>query len=294
MNYAAEHNLYPVHPGILYNAIDTIHVHDILSFDQISEFLNIPVEDLKYLNPSFKMGIIPASPDNKYVLRLPRTISGIFVSHEDEIYNFKSKKGLEREKLLAQVEEVSQRQVHIVRSGENLGSIARRYRTSVSNLKAWNNLRSTTIHPGQRLIVYADAAQTGGSQASGSVTRRSGEQSTHTVKNGENLGLIASKYKCSVNDLKNWNNLKSNTIHPNQQLIVYKPTENLRASTGSASNSSGEDVQYIYHVVKSGDTLWDIAKQYDGVTVEDLKRLNKITNAHSLKPGQKLRVAVTG
>lgn len=294
MNHAAEHNLYPVHPGILYNAIDTIHVHDILYFDQISEFMNIPVEDLKYLNPSFKQGIIPASPDDTYVLRLPRSLSGYFVSHEEEIYSFKSKKGLELEKLLTEVEEVSQRQVHIVKSGENLGSIARRYRTSVANLQAWNNLRSTTIHPGQRLTVYADAAHTGGSQSSASVTRRSGEQSTHTVKKGENLGLIASKYKCSVNDLKNWNNLKSNTIQPNQKLIVYKPTDNLQASSVTASKSSGGDVQYIYHVVKSGDTLWEIAKQYDGVTVDDLKRLNKITNAHSLKPGQKLRVAVAG
>ncbi len=294
MNHAAEHNLYPVHPGILYNAIDTIHVHDILYFDQISEFMNIPVEDLKYLNPSFKQGIIPASPDDTYVLRLPRSLSGYFVSHEEEIYNFKSKKGLELEKLLTEVEEVSQRQVHIVKSGENLGSIARRYRTSVANLQAWNNLRSTTIHPGQRLTVNADAAHTGGSQSSASVTRRSGEQSTHTVKKGENLGLIASKYKCSVNDLKNWNNLKSNTIQPNQKLIVYKPTDNLQASSDAASKSSGGDVQYIYHVVKSGDTLWEIAKQYDGVTVDDLKRLNKITNAHSLKPGQKLRVAVAG
>jgi membrane-bound lytic murein transglycosylase D len=292
MNHAAEHNLYPVHPGILYNDIDSLHVYDILSFDQISEFLNIPMQDLRYLNPSFKQGIIPASPDNKYVLRLPRSISGTFVSHEQEIYNYRTKKGIEREKLLAQIEQASQRDIHIVRSGETLGHIARSYRTSVSNLQSWNNLRGTTIYPGQRLVVFADASQ-GRAVASSAPTRRSGERSYHTVKSGENLGLIAKKYRCNVDDLKNWNNLRSNTIHPNQRLIVYKPEAAGQPATEIVQTESGE-IKYIYHVVKSGDTLWDIAKQYDGVTVDDLKRLNNITRVRSLRPGQKLRVAVAG
>jgi len=48
----------------------------------------------------------------------------------------------------------------------------------------------------------------------------------------------------------------------------------------------------MYHIVQKGDTLWDIAKEYDGVTVEQIKRLNKIRNTHHLQPGQKIRIAV--
>lgn len=294
MNHAAEHNLYPVHPGILYNAIDTVHVYDVLSFDQISEFINIPVSDLKYLNPSYKQGIIPASPDDKYILRLPRSLSGFYVSNEAEIYNFKSIKGLEKEKLLTQVEEVSQRQLHTVKKGETLGGIAKKYHTSVSKLQSWNNLKGTTIRPGQKLVINSSYTSAGDQNETpgSSPAKTSGEQSYHVVKSGENLGLIAKKYKCSTDDLKKWNNLRSNTIQPNQKLVVYKPDSQANQQSELAQSSGSADVKYVYYTVKPGDTLWDIAKQYNGVTVEDLKRLNKITNAQSLKPGQKIRIAV--
>lgn len=293
MNHAAEHNLYPVHPGILYNAIDTVHVHDVLSFDQISEILSISAQDLQYLNPSFKEGIIPASPDNKYVLRLPRSLSGYYVSKENEIYNHKTQQKLDEEKLATKIDEMPKREVHVVKSGESLGSIARKYNTSVSSLQSWNNLKGTTIHPGQKLVVQSKASGKT-TTASSSGGNKSGEQSTHVVKSGENLGSIASKYRCSVNDLKAWNKLKSNTIHPNQKLIVYKPSSNVQTSSASNQQSSVTNADYIYYTVKHGDTLWDIAKKYDGVTVEDLKRLNNIKNAQSLKVGQKLKVAAAG
>jgi len=290
MNYSTEHNLYPVDPGILFNGIDTVHVHDVLSFDQISEFLNIPYNDIKFLNPSFKEGIIPADADDVYTLRLPRTYIGEFVSNEKEIYNYKTKKGVDHDKLLAQIEQAKSRNVHIVRSGETLGHIARRYSTSITNIKSWNNLRGSTIYPGQKLTVYANPNGNASSGSSSSTVQRSGDKSYHIVKNGENLGLIAKKYKCSTTDLKNWNNLKNSTIYPNQKLTVYEPT---KQSTTEVIKTGKGDVKYIIHVVKSGDTLWDIAKQYDGVTVNQIKQLNNITNSHRLKPGQKLKVTVS-
>ena len=288
MNYATEHNLYPVDPGILYNGIDTIHVTNVLSFDQISEFLDIPMNDIRFLNPSFKEGIIPAGDGDIYVLRLPREYASEFASSESEIYAFKSKKGLEREKLLDLIEQAKQRDIHYVRSGETLGHIARRYHTSVSNLRAWNNIRGSTIYPGQKLIVYASPNASSRSSSSNSNIKRDDEQSYHVVRSGENLGLIAKKYKCSTTDLMHWNNLKSSTIYPNQKLVVYKPVE---TNTEVVKTGRGE-IKYIYHVVKQGDTLWDIAKQYDGVTVNQIKRLNNITNSHRIKPGQKIKIAV--
>ena len=290
MNHAAEHNLYPVDPGILYNGIDTVHVKNVLSFDQVSEFLNIPYNDVKFLNPSFKEGVIPAGPGDIYVLRLPREYVGEFVSNEKQIYDFKTKKGIERDKLLARIEQAKNRNIHYVRRGETLGHIARRYHTSVSNLRAWNNIRGSTIYPGQKLTVYASPGGSSSGSSSGTV-QRSENSSYHIVKSGENLGLIAKKYKCSVTDLKNWNNLRGTTIHPSQKLIVYEPIAKSQAQTGVVQTPDGE-VKYIYHVVKRGDTLWDIAKQYDGVTVNQIRQLNNISNSRRLKPGQKLKVAV--
>ena len=295
MNFAPEHNLFPVDPGILYNGIDTVMVNRTLSFDQISEYLNMPIDDIQFLNPSFKLGTIPADSLNLYALRLPREVVGEFVSNEKDIYNYKSTKGLAHEQMLKQIEKAKQRQVHVVRSGENLSSIASRYRCSVSNLRSWNNLRGNTIHPGQKLVVHSgtdsQSASSSAAPAAKETTAKAESKTYHVVKNGENLGLIAKKYKCSTNDLRKWNNLKSNTIYPRQKLLVSQPVAD---NSNSRSKTSDPNSDYIIYTVKQGDTLWDIAKQYDGVTVDQIKQLNNITNTRSLRPGQKIKGVVKG
>ena len=270
-------------------------VNRTLSFDQISEYLNMPIDDIQFLNPSFKLGIIPANSLNLYALRLPREVVGEFVSNEKDIYNYKSTKGLAHEQMLKQIEKSKQRQVHVVRSGENLSTIASRYRCSVSNLRSWNNLRGNTIHPGQKLVVHSgtdsQSASSSAVPAAKETTAKAESKTYHVVKNGENLGLIAKKYKCSTNDLRKWNNLKSNTIYPRQKLLVSQPVAD---NSNSRSKTSDANSDYIIYTVKQGDTLWDIAKQYDGVTVDQIKRLNNITNTRSLRPGQKIKVVVKG
>ena len=168
---------------------------------------------------------------------------------------------------------MSDRSVHIVKSGENLGSIAKKYHISVNQLKTWNNLKKTTIYPGQKLIVYssgAPMAQSGNSKP----VERSTEQKIHTVKSGENLSVIAKKYKCTVTDLKKWNNLKSTNLKIGQKLKVYPP-------------SGGSDSGSITHIVKKGDNLWDISRKY-GVSVEQIRKLNGLSSKAVLKIGQKL------
>lgn len=287
MNYAAEHNLYPVHPGILYDGIDTVMVKDVLSFDQISEMLGIPIADIKFLNPAYKEGVFPAIKGDTYVLRLPKEYIGDFLDNEEALYNYKSKKGLERDKLLAQVKEARERKFHVVRSGENLGLIARRYNCSVSKLKSWNNMRGTTIYPGQRLLVYAPSGTTAAATAKYKPT---GNEEVHIVRSGETLGIIAQRYRCSISDLKYWNNLKGSTIYVNQKLYVKNPQTAKKTSVPSEEIKDG----YIYHTIQPGETLWDIANLYSGVTVSQLKSINNITNVKKLKPGQQLKVTKAG
>jgi len=286
MTHASAHNLYPVQPGILYHETDTVMVHDVLSFDQVNEMLGVPMDQIKLLNPLYKKGIIPYKEGEEFFLKLPKEYIGDFINNEQQLYAYVTRKGTEKEKLLAEIKKAQERTIHIVRSGENLGLIARRYHVYVSQLKAWNNMRGSTIYPGQRLVVYPSARynpsvvpkkQTAAASAA--------PNSTHTVKSGENLGLIANKYGCSVSQLKAWNNLSRSTIHPGQKLKVRKPAASIKVD---------KNAEYVYHTVKSGDTLWDIAKLYDGVTVNQIKELNNITNARRLKPGDKIRIAVKG
>ncbi len=282
MNYYKEHNIYPMRPGMFYYDIDTVTVSQVLHFDQLNEMIGIPIDELEFLNPQFKKGIIPSN-GKKYVLRIPRQYVADYLNNEQSLYAYKTRGGIERDKLLESVKIAKNRNIHIVRSGENLGLIAKRYHVYVNQIKRWNNLRSNTIYPGQKLVVYG-AGSSEFYQKSSTPVMRSSTQSTHTVKSGENLGLIANKYKCTVTDLKEWNNLRNSTIQPNQKLIVYKPDEK--------SDSSVKEGKYLYHIVRKGDTLWDIAKEYDGVTVDQIKRLNNLKNNNRLTIGQKIKIAV--
>ena len=279
MSYSQEHNLYPTDPGIMADGVDSVTVHQPLHFDQLHEMLNIPMEDIKFFNPQYKASIIPASAKTPMSLRLPEQYINSFIDNENELYAFKTKKGIDREKLEEEMKKVSDRSVHIVKSGESLGSIAKKYRISVNQLKTWNNLKSTTIYPGQKLIVYSSGAPMAQAGNSNPVTR-STVQTTHVVKSGENLSIIAKKYKCTVTDIKNWNNLKTTTLSIGQKLKVYPPAEGTSSPSGSGT---------VVHTVKSGDNLWDISRKY-GVSVEQIRKLNGLSSNAVLKIGQKLTI----
>lgn len=283
MNYAPEHNIYPMRPGMFFYDVDTVTVSDMLSFDQLNEMLGIPEEQIQFLNPQFKLGIIPATKEKPYSLRLPRQYVSNYLNNEQQLYAFKTKKGVEKEKLIVEVKKATDRSVHIVRRGENLGLIAKKYHCNVNQLRAWNNLKGNTIYSGQKLVVYGVGSPDYFNVSKEPVVRSS-EQSKHLVKSGENLDIISKKYQCSVTDLKEWNNMKGTVIHINQELIVYKPADK--------PESTVKQGKYIYHIVRKGDTLWDIARQYDGVTVEQIKKLNNMSNTSKIQIGQKIKIAV--
>ena len=122
----------------------------------------------------------------------------------------------------------------------------------------------------------------------------------HIVRRGESLGLIAQRNGVTVSQLKHWNGLRSDRIQPGQRLRIEKEAP-VRAAAKPAKEKAAEpvaekepakDAEYIYHTIQNGDTLWDIANKYPGVSVEDLKRLNSDLNFRRLSPGKKIRVGV--
>ena len=108
---------------------------------------------------------------------------------------------------------------------------------------------------------------------------------THTVKKGESLGSIARKYGVTVNNLKKWNNLKSDVVHPGQKLKIHRSGS--VSSSRSSSNASTTST-YITHTVKKGETLSSIAGKYH-CTVTDLKKWNNL-KSNTVKVGQKLKI----
>lgn len=226
MNYATAHNLYPINPGLLLHGTDTVMVHRQCAFDQINEVIGVPIEDLRFFNPQYTKHIIPASLDNPYPLRLPTKYALLFVKFENEIYAHESKAQVYQEKIVEQVKEVSDSFTHVVKRGESLGSIARKYHVTVSNIKRWNKLKRETIQTGQRLKIYrsgAPMAQVSNTTKSSSSSKSSAATTrTHVVKRGETLSSIARKYHCTPNDIKKWNNLKGTNIQAGQKLKIKK------------------------------------------------------------------------
>ena len=154
MNYHIEHNIYPTEPTLLVHETDTVMINEVLSFEQINEVLGTPIETIKFLNPSYKMGIIPASEKQAYSLKLPTKDLLDFVSKEQEIFAYKTASGLYKEKMQEEIKKASEVNIHIVKSGETLSAIAKRYRTTVTKIKGWNHLKSDNLKIGQKLVVY--------------------------------------------------------------------------------------------------------------------------------------------
>jgi membrane-bound lytic murein transglycosylase D len=197
MSYYGEHNIRPVEPGFLYQDIDTLRTSRLLSFEQISETIGVPMADLQFLNPQYKLGIIPATGNFGNVIRLPKKFIPQFQKREQEIYAYKSAKTIEREALFARLEtlhagsgrrnkesgaEGKTQKFHIVEQGESLGSIARMYRTYISQLIAWNSLKDSDVTPGQKLIVFGGSDKSISSQANVSKRRSKNMRGSRRLK----------------------------------------------------------------------------------------------------------------
>lgn len=114
----------------------------------------------------------------------------------------------------------------------------------------------------------------------------------HRVQSGDVLGKIAQKYHVRVSDIKNWNNLHSNTIRVGQRLNIWLKPNAYAASTAKKKSTVKQNLTVSgkkYHIVQPGDTLWDISKVYSDITIEKLKKLNNL-KSNKIQPGQKLVV----
>lgn len=120
------------------------------------------------------------------------------------------------------------------------------------------------------------------------------DQVMYRVKSGDVLGSIAMRYNVRVADIRKWNNLSGNTIRINQRLNIWlrqpaggvQPVASVKPKPTIVLPIPGSKT----YTVQEGDTLWDISRKFDGLTIEKLKSLNNLSSS-KLQPGQKLIVA---
>ncbi|MBQ9137266.1 MAG: transglycosylase SLT domain-containing protein [Alistipes sp.] len=151
--YHQQHNITPEKtPECI--STDTVVINRTMHLGQVASTLDIPMETLKMLNPQYKIDIVPAAR-KPYTLRLPTRYIAEFISQQDSIY---SKDSLYLKEYLNPANLDKKRAeglgyTYTVRSGDNLGLIAKRNRCTVKDIMRWNKLKSTTIRPGQKLRI---------------------------------------------------------------------------------------------------------------------------------------------
>ncbi|CAM1334281.1 LysM peptidoglycan-binding domain-containing protein [Tenacibaculum aestuariivivum] len=222
--YAAAHHIYPELPTIFHFETDTVRVKRTITFDQISEKTKIDTELLSFLNPSYKLDIIPYVENKNYSVRLPKKKIIDFLEKEEEIYALANEDDNRREKPLPKYFEMDKRTRYRVRSGDYLGKIANKFGVRVSDIKRWNGMRNHRLKIGQRLNIYPKKVVRSKKINIKKESLPKGAHEVYIVQSGDSLWTISKKYpSISIEQLKQWNNIWSaKSLKPGMELKIFK------------------------------------------------------------------------
>lgn len=226
----------------------------------------ISVDELRIYNPELRQFATP--PDQSYSLKLPDGKKEKFLSAFSSLSDDKRF--------------VPQYLVHVVRRGQNLSLIARRYRVSIHDIASVNKIRNYhRLQIGQKLTIPVPSISRTTALASAS-TRSDQKSKVYIVRRGDTLGHIAMCYRTSARKIRQWNGLRyGDYIYPGQKLRIPVSSSPQSVATGSGSPS-----KEIY-TVRRGDTLSHIAVRYR-VPVRKIRQWNRINRGEYIYPGQKL------
>ncbi len=172
---------------------------------------------------------------------------------------------------------------YIVKAGDNLYAIAKKYNTTVDAIKNFNNLTSNNLFINQELKIPTNSSNVD------TIPDSNIKYQTYIVKVGDSLYKIASNYNMTVDELMKINNLTSTMITPGQLLKVKDSNMGNDSLIGKECYGEGyKETEYLTYTVKPGDNLYAIARKYD-TSVDSLKLLNNLTN-NNLYIGQVLKI----
>ena len=167
MTYYCNHNICPMETNIPV-ATDTVQVSKNLHFEQIADICNVPLDEVKSLNPQYKKQVIPGET-KPYTLRLPLNAISMFINSQDSIYTHRADELFQNRKTIAMKDDTpakSSKQsktavagkgsatTHKIKSGETLSTIAEKYGVRIKDIQKWNGMSSTKIAAGKRLKIY--------------------------------------------------------------------------------------------------------------------------------------------
>lgn len=188
---------------------------------------------------------------------------------------------------------------HRIRTGETLGTIARKYRTSVAAIKRLNRIRGTRIRAGRSLLIPTARARPGEYRLSEGErlrrlkkTRRKGNRYVHLVQRGDTLWDIAQLYGVGVRSLAKWNGMAPrDTLKPGQKLVIWTRGK-VSVDTGHMAPPPQRRItKRIGYRVRPGDSLSRISSRFK-VTIAQLRRWNRLPKGRYLQPGQRLTLYI--
>jgi membrane-bound lytic murein transglycosylase D len=245
-------------------SFETIEIPDALDLQFLATESGIPLDELRELNPAIRRDLTPARSTTN--LRLP---PGTTAAAEAVLSSTPRDKW-------------APRMIHTVRSGDSLYAIARRYGSSVSAIRQANGLRGSLIKPGQNLIVPRFGTDT---KAVVQQPQRTADGGVYVVQRNDTLWDIARGFSVSVESLCAVNGLsRYDVIRPGQRLNIPDGA----SASYSPTRQQPVKISGTTHTVRAGDTLYDIARDYD-VSVSALKQVNGLRSSR-IYPGKELHI----
>ena len=236
---------------------EVIQLEKQIALDKVALLSGTPNQILAQLNPGY---LRPATPPNgPHTIVLPVEHATVFqqqLAADDSVFDIQWTK-------------------HKIRSGDTLGEIAQKYKTSASAIKKLNNMRNSTIRVGKTLLIPLPQqyAKTFNVETKTKPVYK-GSKFEHTVQSGESLWTIAHYYNTDTKTLCQWNNIGVRTpLRKGQKLEIR-------------SNQYGKQKSYT---LKKGESLWTVAQKFD-VSTTELSRWNNIKRSQTLQPGMKLTI----
>jgi membrane-bound lytic murein transglycosylase D len=288
MNFYQSHNILPKSPDFPI-ITDTLMVNDYLHFNQVSEVLGIPVEQIRSLNPQYRRDIIPASKERPYSLVIPQDEISAYLENESTIHDHRREEFFPNNQIVNPQDNFARHSPDVkgrekiyyaVKKGDNLGLIASWFRVRSSDLKYWNDIRKNFVKAGQKLAIYVPEGQ-------GEHYEKFNKKSFAEKQKSLSQKPVASTAQKLASSTPTKSS--SNTAATISSTKPTEQAENKRDVIGK-NNSQSEKAEFVYYKVCKGDNFWTIAKKFPGVTNDDIMKLNNITKANNLKVGQILKI----
>ena len=245
-----------------------------IDLSQVATLAGAEMDDIYRLNPQYNRWA--THPDGPHEILLPVDKHPAFVS------------------ALASLPAEDRLKWHryVVKSGDNLGAISRRFRTTTDVIRSANNLRGNLIRIGQTLMIpgarhksanYSLSETERKTKKASARQPKSSKKHYHTIKKGDTLWSISRKYGVKTRQLTYWNSMA-----PGDPLTVGKSLVVYLSSDVPLPRKSRQEMRKINYAIRRGDSLSSIASRFK-VSVRDIKRWNpKAAKAKYLQPGQKL------